>query len=85
MTTRHVAQVVNALLKTGARKATKYVSKNLTVKASRRHKASREVKRVEVLVTFGEPNFAEREFLKACRRAGEALPVKKIQLRQWAT
>lgn len=37
--------------------------------------------RINVVVTVGAPNYAGREFIKACKKAGETFPVKKIQLK----
>lgn len=36
---------------------------------------------VSVVVTMGRPNYRQRDFVKACLKAGEPFPVKKIQLR----
>lgn len=38
-------------------------------------------RRVEVVVTIGEPNADAREFIKRAKRAEEPFPVKKIQLK----
>lgn len=81
--------VLSDLFKTGAMRATKYLSAKQTVKATMRHgrfayrivDGARVLVRAEVLVTIGKPNFAERRFIKLCEKAGEPFPVKKIQLR----
>jgi hypothetical protein len=75
-----MSKLIDALIKTGARKATRYVSPRLVVKACRRHKPDRRNLRVEFVVTLGAPNYAEREFIKRCKKAGEPFPVRKIQL-----
>jgi len=62
------------------RKGTKYLSSELTVKATRRHKLDKRDKNQEFVVTVGRPNYAEREFIKKCKKAGEPFPVKKVQL-----
>jgi hypothetical protein len=68
------------------RRATKYLSDKLVVRAvapvfsfpGRRDGRS---KRETILVTVGSPNYAERQFIKSCKKAGESFPVKKIQLK----
>ncbi len=80
----HVDQVVNALLGAEAHKATKYVSATHVVRATRKLRRGRIPKRdngVDIVLTIGRPNYAEREFIKKCRKAGEPIPVKKIQLK----
>ena len=75
------SKVVSALIRNGAYEATKYVSENETIKATRRHKWTKRDRQREVVVTFGKPNYAEREFIKLCKDSGEPFPVKKIQLK----
>lgn len=77
-----VAHVTAHLLHTGAVRATKYVSEKLTVKAKKKEFKGRANPRLtELHVTFGVPNYEEREFIKACRKAGEPFPVAKVQLK----
>ena len=76
-------QVVEALLETGAAQAVKYVSVNETIQATRIRYGGGGRRRapIEIRVTGGRPNYLARRFIKACRRAGEPFPVKRIQLR----
>ena len=76
-------QVVEALLETGAAQAVKYVSVNETIQATRIRYGGWVRRRapIEIRVTVGRPNYLARRFIKACRRAGEPFPVKRIQLR----
>lgn len=65
-------------------KATKYVAENVTVKATRKlygGKIDRRYKRTEIMLTIGPPNYAERQFIKTLKKAGEPFPVKKVQLK----
>lgn len=78
-----IAQVIRVLLKTGARKATKFLSDRETVKVSRTWKPDRRSRSQTLVVTMGRPNYAEREFLKKCRRAGEPVPVKRVQIKHY--
>jgi len=78
-----VSQAVEALLRTGAWKATKYISDKQVVRASRKtfNRKISKVGNVEIILTLGHPNYAERNFLKQCKKAGEPIPVKKVQLK----
>jgi hypothetical protein len=95
-TAQHFSRVAAALLESGARKATMYLSPKLTVKASIPIYAPRDKKgvrkypkkvhdmrstRVEILFTSGAPNFEERHFIRLAVKAGEPFPIKKVQLK----
>ena len=64
----------------GVRTATKYLGRTLTVKATMR-KSTKGSPRQEVLVTIGEPNYAEREFI-ATQRVADLL-LLPVQVRSW--
>jgi hypothetical protein len=77
-------QLAECILDQGARKATKYISPKLTVKACRklfRGKMDKRSKITEIIFTVGTPNFEERKFIKDCKKAGIPLPVTKIQIK----
>jgi hypothetical protein len=61
------------------KRATKYLSDKVVVKATRRG-TPRKGSNLEMVLTVGKPNFKERNFIKACKKANESFPVKKIQL-----
>ena len=75
-----VGDCVLALMNPGSYRATKFLSPVMVVKATRPHLFDRRSRGQTVVVTIGKPNYRERKFLKACKAAGEPLPVKKIQL-----
>lgn len=76
------SNLIETLLTTGAHTATKYLSDKRTAKATRRLYNGKPIRRqLQFVVTVGPPNYAEREFIKKCKKAGEPLPVKKIQLK----
>jgi len=78
----YVKKIIEALLKSQASVATKFISDKLIFRASRiTHKGKFAKNRVEILLIIGKPNFAEREFIKKLKKAGEPFPVKKIQLK----
>ena len=86
-TSRHFGRVAAALLNSGAREATLYLSPTLTVRATRPlYRAhgkveDRRASRADVHFTAGAPNYRSRQFIKKCLRVGEPFPVRKIQLR----
>lgn len=79
---RYIAKVVEAVLLTQAHRATKYLDPKNVVRATRRLQKGRVPKsgNVEVTLTIGRPNYAERQFIADCRCAGERFPVKNILL-----
>ncbi len=79
---RGVVQVFKSTMGWGAKKATFYVSKNLVVRATRRHAPDGRSKRVEMVLTYGAPNFVERRFIRLAGKAGEKLPTK-VQVKWW--
>lgn len=75
------SSTIEALLRSDARRATKFLSEKLTVKAVRRHRASKRHRRVEIVVTFGEPNFEERRLIKLARVVKQPFPIRAVQLK----
>ena len=78
------AQVIEVLWRTDSRQAIKYITEKLVVKATRRaYRGRPERKRGNntFLVTFGRPNYLEREFIKKAKAAKELFPIKRCQLR----
>ena len=90
-TAQHFSRVAAALLDSGARKATLYLSPKLTVKASRPAYKNKEgvyhkiedkrATRADIVFTAGAPNFEERMFIRQATKAGEPFPIKKVQLK----
>jgi hypothetical protein len=80
---RDLTYVVNSLLAAEARQATKFLAANQVIRATRCLENGRIPKRgnIDIRITVGTPNYAEREFIKACKRAGEPFPVKKVQFK----
>lgn len=80
---RWFCAVCAALANSDAKTATKIVNEKTTVKATWRRKPSNRNSREEIVITFGAPNYADRIFIKKCKKAGEPFPVKKIQFRTY--
>lgn len=53
----------------------------LVVKATKRYKSKKNENHAEMVLTIGRPNYAEREFIRLCKKAGEPFPVKKMQIK----
>ena len=78
-----IIKAVQAVLSSNARQAVVYESPTLIVKATRQFRADKRNIRETILLTVGRPAFRQAQFVKACKKAGEPFPVKKVQLRYW--
>lgn len=79
----YIGKLVQTLIETEARVATKYLSPRHVIRATRKVFAGRinkQDRRTEIMITDGEPNYHARKFIKLCQRAGEPFPIRKIQL-----
>ena len=65
------------------RSCTVFASDKLRVTATRLFKSDRRNTRETLVVTYGSLNYAGREFVKACKKAGEPIPVRQPQFRLW--
>lgn len=84
LSTTHIARATEPLINDIAlRRATYYVSPTLVVKATRHNKVTRRSRHESFVVSFGVPNYREREFIKLCKKAGQSFPVRKVQLQPW--
>jgi len=77
--TRVIGQLVATVAEEPIKRATKYVSTNLVIKATNVH--SRESKSRQIVVSIGPPNVREQEFIKQCKTVGEPFPVRKVQIK----
>lgn len=77
------AVVVGVLVASDAKTAIKYLTPNLIVKATWRHKPMKRHTREECVVTFGTPGYLQQKFIDAAVKAGEPFPIKKVQLTAW--
>ncbi len=66
-----------------ARQATVYLTPKFTLKATRQFKPRRGNSRTTILLSAGTPNYHEARFIKACVKAGEPFPVKKVQIKPY--
>lgn len=76
---RQVGRVVASLVASDARRATKYMSEKLVVRATRpRFKRSNDARGSQIVLTIGRPNYNEQKFVKWCCKAKEPFPIKSI-------
>ena len=76
-------KAIESLLRTDSRSSTVYLGSRMVVKATHQRRPRVRDNSNTMLVTYGKPNYAEREFIKACFKAGEPLPLRKAQLKAW--
>lgn len=74
-------ELAEAILLLGAKRATKYLSPKLTVKATFRGRRDKRDRQAHVLFTVGSPNYAERTFIRQAQTAGEPFPIRRILLK----
>ncbi len=65
------------------KKATLYLGEKLVVSICRRRKYSKRSTREDMTVKVGAPNYLERAFIKRCKKAGEPIPIKRVQIKAW--
>ncbi len=80
-----ISDVIEMLMRGGARRATKYLRPDAVISACRpcyngKVQDGRDT-RATIVVKLGRPNYEERQFIRMCQKAGERFPVKKIQLK----
>jgi len=77
--------VLQIILTNDTKMATKYISEKFVINATRKlsqGKIDKRSKEIDIVLKIGRPNFAEREFIKNCKMAGEPFPVKNIQIKK---
>lgn len=77
-----IVSVMSAVSHSKVYFAAKYLSDKLVVRATRpRFEGKVSKGNLHVSLVIGKPNFAQREFIKMCKKAKEPFPVKKIQVK----
>jgi hypothetical protein len=79
-----VRNCVDGIMKNGARTATVFAGPNLIIRATRRFRPNARERTIDIYLTIGQPNYREREFIRACKKAGEPIPVRKVQFKFYA-
>jgi hypothetical protein len=78
-----ISKTITGLLESGARRATFYLAEDAVVTATHQRKPDKRSKSQTIILTIGKPNYLGRQFVKACKKAGEPFPVKRLQLKFW--
>ena len=82
----HAKAVIDELISVSlARKVTRFVSNNFIVRATRQFPVDHRNSRETIILTWGRPNYAERQFIKDVKKAGKALPSRKLFMSYWPT
>jgi hypothetical protein len=76
-----ILKSIESVLESDARQATVYQHPKLTIKTTRLLKLNKRSRHDTYVLTIGTPNYAERAFVKACLKAGEPFPIRKVQLK----
>lgn len=79
-------QITDVLLENGAWKVTKYLSPKEVIRVTRRRYLRSKTGfardgSVELIISMDKPNYIERKFVKACLKAKEPFPIKKVQIK----
>lgn len=67
------------------KKVTKYHAPDRVTKLTKIGKPKKNERQIHFKLTVGKPNYAEREFIKKCKKAGEPFPVRQIQIKRYPT
>lgn len=78
---KYVERVVQSILEGGVVKATKFVSPRLIVRATRTKNSFGKRENIEMTLTIGRPNFAEREYIKESIKAKEKFPLEGVVIK----
>lgn len=81
VTRKAIVQIVEVILESGAKQATKYFSDQLTLRGTFVGKRRKRDRQSVIVLSIGKPNYAERIFIKKCKLAGEPFPIKKLQIK----
>jgi len=65
------------------RGVTRHIDAKTVARLTRQYPYSTRATRETFLLTIGQPNYREREFIKRRKKAGEPIPVKATQYRFW--
>jgi hypothetical protein len=80
-----IVSVVEALNDRKCYFAAKFLSEKMVVRGTRPRlqggKLPAKGSNLHISLVIGRPNFAQRLFIKACKKAGEPFPVKRVQLK----
>lgn len=76
---RYVENLIQTIIYQKVKRATKYLSPTLVVRATSVGKPDRRGP-LSARVHIGAPNYRERKFIKLCQKADQRFPLQKIQI-----
>ena len=79
---KYLDGIISCLLRPKIYRAIKYVTPQLVIKATRKRynkKICNSTRTIDICLTIGKPNYAERKTIKDLLQVKESFPVKKIQ------
>ena len=82
---KYIEKVIDTLINTKSHRATKYVSDKSIINATRKTYKGK-IKNgdaIDIVLTIGRPNYAQREFIKVCKKAGEKFPINNIIIKSF--
>jgi hypothetical protein len=80
---KYINSLIKDILTTKAKKATRFVSPKEIIRAVRTSYKGKTGKKgfdkgnIEITLTIGKPNYAERDFIKICLKAKQKFPLHK--------
>lgn len=81
VTRSSICAVVIALMEIpDLKSAKKFLSPDLVVKATRRHRPDARCRHEEILLSIGKPNHAERKMIALWDKAGEKFPNRRMPM-----
>lgn len=79
----YASDVIESCLVFKHRQAVKFVSSDLVIRCTKRHKGRSSESRSEFVVTIGKPNYRECLVVKKVKDNGVVFPVKELLVREW--
>lgn len=76
-----LTEIFGAIIGQGAKSAIKYLGPKSVIKGTFHGKRDKRARSVNVVLSIGAPNYAERQFIKKAVAAGEPFPIKKVVLK----
>lgn len=78
----HIGKLISEIAtRPEIKKATKFLSPKLVIKATRRNKYDGREKSEVLIVTLGAPNFREKRYIETLKEAKVPFPVRRIRIK----
>ena len=80
---KSIGKVVHAVMVLGYKRATKYVSPTLIVRATSRLKPRRNKRTHEMVLTIGKPNWHERQYIANFMKTNNGCVPYELVVKNW--